>query len=602
MKKHIVFLWLLALLLLSGCEREPAPTPTPEPAPRAEPVSTLELSVGNGFPSFWLELVRTGEPGELRVDIYQAQGDPEPIRSFTEWSPEYQLTELKAEDVDFDGDMDFHFVVNTGTQGGIRSAYYIWDGGRGEFIPDPYGLNELTDLWFNADTREVISSARWLGGGRTAYYQYENGSLTPVGEKYDPVEEDPLEAYCTRRITPDPDHTFWVELAQDGERESGEGVPVSIRVYDREKTDMLQRFEDTCMVYDISYVSLWPEDVDFDGCPDLCYSSWAGAHSFGTTCLVWDKKEEKFVQDPYGLRELCLPSFDPENRTVKTWNYSGGDNETAYYRYYRNDKGELELTCVRRLLTRGDIETYTSTLIVENRELGSEGLTEVYRAENVPDNGVQWSSTREFRRWEDPDYDGGQSLALDVGDGEQTFWIEAELGDWLNEFEKEVTLSVYRRELDEETVQIIKTTTVAPGSLKLESVDADFDGDMDFYFPCNVGATNGFYSFWLWEEETETFVEDHSGLGSLSYPRFDGEEKLIYSHMHGSATSSTDSIYTWREGELVCLRSVYHAVSLDEASVDVVVWDEGQRIVEKTYPSGFDWSRWLDLDYRGERD
>jgi hypothetical protein len=136
--------------------------------------------------------------------------------------------------------------------------------------------------------------------------------------------------------------------------------------------------------------------------------------------------------------------------------------------------------------------------------------------------------------------------------------------------------------------------------LKLESVDANFDGAMDFRFLCQVGATNGFYSFWLWDGETETFVKDHSDLGSLSYPRFNEEEELIYSHMHGSATSSTDFIYAWREGELVCLRSVYHAVSLDEASVDVVVWDEGQRIIEKTYPSGSDWSRWLDLDYQGE--
>lgn len=297
-----------------------------------------------------------------------------------------------------------------------------------------------------------------------------------------------------------------------------------------------------------------------------------------------------------------MPRFDPEKRVVETWNYSGGDSEMAYYRYYRNEKDERELTCVRRLLTRGDAETFTATLTVEDYDYAAGGLTEVYRAENVPDNGVQWPSTREFQRWEDPDYDGGQSLALDVGDGEHIFWIEAELGDWLNEFEKKVTLSIYRRELDEEPLQVIETATVAPSFLELESVDADFDGDMDFYFPHNVGATNGFYSFWLWDGETETFVEDHSDLGSLSYPRFDEEEKLIYSHMHGSATSSTDSIYAWRAGELVCLRSVYHAVSLDEASVDVVVWDEGRRTVEKTYPGGSDWSRWLDLDYRGERD
>ena len=89
-------------------------------------------------------------------------------------------------------------------------------------------------------------------------------------------------------------------------------------------------------------------------------------------------------------------------------------------------------------------------------------------------------------------------------------------------------------------------------------------------------------------------------MGGLSCPRFDPEEKLIRSHMLDTATSSTDSIYAWREGELVCLRSVYHAVSLDEASVDVVVWEEGRRTVEKTYPSGSHWSRRLELSYRGE--
>ena len=604
MKKHIASLWLLALLLLAGCEREeptltatPTLTPSPAPSSQAEPVSALELELGEGLRSFWVELTRPGEPGELVVSIYKNQGDAQPFQSFTEWALDCQQTELTAEDVNFDGYTDFHFPVSTGTNGGECSAYYIWENGR--FVPDPYGLNELENAWFNVERREVGTRSRNIQKEeRTTWYQYEDGALVLVGEEYDPGEGAPLEAYCTRRITPDPDHTFWVELVQDGERGSEGGLPVSIQVYDQEKTEVLQRFEDACMVYDMGYVSLWTEDVDFDGCPDLCYSSWAGAHSFGTTCLVWDQEQEKFLQDPYGLRELCLPSFDPENRVIKTWNYSGGDNETEYYRYYRNDKGEWELTCVRRLLTRGDASTFTSTLIVEDYDYGE--LIEVYRAENVPDGVVTWPSTREFQRWKDPDYSGGWALRLDVGDGEHSFWIEAEPGDWLNEFEKEVTLSIYRQELDEEPVQVIKTSTVAFRLLKLESVDANFDGAMDFRFLCQVGATNGFYSFWLWDGETETFVKDHSDLGSLSYPRFNEEEELIYSHMHGSATSSTDFIYAWREGELVCLRSVYHAVSLDEASVDVVVWDEGQRIIEKTYPSGSDWSRWLDLDYQGE--
>ena len=143
---------LLALLLLTGCEGEPVPTaalaPPPTPA-AAETVSALELNVRQYGPSFWLELVRTGEPGELRVDIYVNQGDQKPLQSFMEWSPEYQLTELRAEDVDFDGWTDFHFVVNTGPQGSEYSAYYVWDPEAERFVPDPYGLNDLSNGSFN---------------------------------------------------------------------------------------------------------------------------------------------------------------------------------------------------------------------------------------------------------------------------------------------------------------------------------------------------------------------------------------------------------------------------------------------------------------------
>ena len=131
---------------------------------------------------------------------------------------------------------------------------------------------------------------------------------------------------------------------------------------------------------------------------------------------------------------------------------------------------------------------------------------------------------------------------------------------------------------------------------------ADFDGDMDIYIPCNVGATNGFYSFWLWDAETETFVEETAGLRSLPYPHFDPEEKLIRSHMLDTATCSEDFIHSWRDGELVCLRSVYHAYSLDEQTVQVTVWDEELGTIEKTYPTDSRWSRWLELDYRGEQE
>ena len=91
MKKHIASLWLLALLLLAGCEREeptltatPTLTPSPAPSSQAEPVSALELELGEGLRSFWVELTRPGEPGVLVVSIYKNQGDAQPFQSLTE--------------------------------------------------------------------------------------------------------------------------------------------------------------------------------------------------------------------------------------------------------------------------------------------------------------------------------------------------------------------------------------------------------------------------------------------------------------------------------------------------------------------------------------
>lgn len=190
-----------------------------------------------------------------------------------------------------------------------------------------------------------------------------------------------------------------------------------------------------------------------------------------------------------------------------------------------------------------------------------------------------------------------EGLELDVGDGKHKFWIE------ITEREEEVGgvwVNIYRDKEDSEPYQRFEDRAFDFHRAGPHSVDADFDGNMDFYFPCQVGANNGFYSFWLWDGETGTFIEEKAGLGSLSYPYFEPEEKLIRSHMLDSATCSTDFIYTWREGELVCLRSVYHAYSEDMETVQVMVWDEELGTIENTYPRDSNWTQWLDLDYPGE--
>ncbi len=121
------------------------------------------------------------------MDIYKAQGDTKPLQQFAEWSPEYQLTGLVAEDVNFDGYTDFHFLLNTGTQGEEYFSYYIWDGEK--FVPDPYGLNEVCYANFHPETK-VVESIRVssIASSNVELYRYIDGELTRLRclQRWDP--------------------------------------------------------------------------------------------------------------------------------------------------------------------------------------------------------------------------------------------------------------------------------------------------------------------------------------------------------------------------------------------------------------------------------
>lgn len=97
MNKYSVL--LLAILLLTSCQstarqaESPAPAPTPTPmatvtltpeptlGPTPEPSSVgIELDVGDGEHTFWVELTEEGEG--KRVNIYEKQGDTRPIQTF----------------------------------------------------------------------------------------------------------------------------------------------------------------------------------------------------------------------------------------------------------------------------------------------------------------------------------------------------------------------------------------------------------------------------------------------------------------------------------------------------------------------------------------
>lgn len=417
MNKYSVL--LLAILLLTACQSTsqqagspaPAPTPTPmatvtltpepTPSPTPEPSSVgIELDVGDGEHKFWVELTKEGEG--KRVNIYEKQGDTRPIQTFedTEGFVSPSGADLTAEDVNFDGYMDFHFCTSFGYSIVSHSSYYVWDPEEGCFVPDPYGLNELSTAEFLPYVKEVRSLSRGPMGTGTVSYCYENGVLVKVGEGFTPEADSDWKAYTARRIKVDEDHVFWVEITQREELEGEEsGTPILVSIYEESNGELKQSFED-----EVWLGSATPREVDvnFDGCMDFEYGSWIAASSGGSAYYVWDKETEQFVRDPYGLEDLDMPSFDQERQVIETWNHSGCSYTIEFYRYL-----DGKLTCVRRLENRdNNSDDFTATLTVENYDEKTGTLKEVYRKENAEIGGVTYASTEEFERWHDLDYPG----------------------------------------------------------------------------------------------------------------------------------------------------------------------------------------------------
>lgn len=393
MKKYIAALYILALLLLTGCEGEPVPSPFPESTSAPEPVSTLELDLGEGLRSFWVELARPGEPGELRVDVYKAQGDPEPFQSFTEWSPKYQLTELKAEDVDFDGWTDFYFVVNTGTRGSEYSAYYVWDPETEQFAPDPYGLNELPWASFSGYRKEVYSYTE--GRKKRTCYQYGDGGLVWVGEEYIP-EGDGSQRYARRRVEVDGDHTFLVELVP---REGNFG-DIWVNIYQKDGSgEPLQQFEDNAVSF--RTMDLMAEDVDFDGKTDFHFvRSYGSLPGEWTNYYVWDPAGERFIPDPYGLNDLPVSDFDGEKGLITSyWHYDAIGGRRAWCRYI-----DGRLICVRCLEIGSMAEDGSRPLTVWDLRDGE--LGKVWEVVDPEGEKSDTSYQRALARWEDLSYHG----------------------------------------------------------------------------------------------------------------------------------------------------------------------------------------------------
>lgn len=146
-----------------------------------------------------------------------------------------------------------------------------------------------------------------------------------------------------------------------------------------------------------------------------------------------------------------------------------------------------------------------------------------------------------------------------------------------------------------------------------ELLDANFDGYMDFTYIWSASATNLNYSLWVWDENTEQFVNEGSYLG---YGFILNEETKSLSHwVHGSAVSGFWEYYRWENERLVLARQIeLHYPKYNEdgtfnqlATVEDQIGGEMVEVFREyctneedsgTYPFEEVW-KWEDLNYHG---
>lgn len=196
----------------------------------------------------------------------------------------------------------------------------------------------------------------------------------------------------------DGEHKFWVEAIDTG-KPSYDGTVALIRIYrDREDVEPFQTFEETLYRGPLEVA---PVDVDFDGDMDF----FVRLHPYfprSQAYYIWDAAEEKFISDPYGLKDLSDAEFDPEKKIVKK-TLGGGDIGGTQICYYRYEKDSL--LCVRVLEWGFSLTTKKVDLLIKDGWDGE--LETVYEcAVSVDDWSNGTGSVEEFKRWYDLDYHG----------------------------------------------------------------------------------------------------------------------------------------------------------------------------------------------------
>lgn len=149
---------------------------------------------------------------------------------------------------------------------------------------------------------------------------------------------------------------------------------------------------------------------------------------------------------------------------------------------------------------------------------------------------------------------------------------------------------------------------------KVQVVDANFDGYLDFGSMYAMGNQPIYYDFWLWDQEQGCFVQEPS-LSQVSDPQFDPADQIVSGYARGGFAGAAGEhvFYQWIDGQLTLIRRVETSVETwietgAEDTVVLTVEDRGsgelKEVFCQTYSlsDGSWWApcqQWCDLTYAG---
>lgn len=174
--------------------------------------------------------------------------------------------------------------------------------------------------------------------------------------------------------------------------------------------------------------------------------------------------------------------------------------------------------------------------------------------------------------WGFPIDDTHDAFEVPTGGELGTVLVTVERGEENEEYGFPLTLSVWTE--DDLTTPIQTMEVEESYYFHWHDVeDANFDGYMDFTYQWLLGAKAGMPHLWLWNEESQQFVEEPA-YADIPNPRTDPGTQTISGYIsYSAAGDGEETFHHWEDGHLVCFRKEERTYPDAEGKQEMVIYE-----------------------------